>query len=94
MTTQSIPTLKPRRLASGTVVWVDERGFVQPEPIETEDCWKCGGTGTYCISGATINGRFVGRTGTCFECQGKGYTTPEDDRRNDYYNRYVRRVYL
>lgn len=57
-----------------------------------ESCWKCSGTGTYVISGRYENGKFIGRTGTCFECSGKGYITPADTKRNNNYWRYFARV--
>lgn len=90
------PTMRKRTLASGRTVWVDEKGRVHDRKVEQarESCWKCGGTGTYLISGHFENGVFKGRSGPCFECASKGYTTEADDKRNNYYNNHVRRFVL
>lgn len=52
---------------------------------QREKCWKCGGSGLFHFGGAIVNGKFTGKTGPCFECQGKGYVTPQDERRNRAY---------
>lgn len=87
-----------RTLASGsTAVFDPTTGKVtailkksKPAPVvndDHEDCHNCK-DGVYYISGAVVNGVFRGRTGMCFQCQGKGYTTAADRRRTDNYYRY------
>jgi DnaJ-class molecular chaperone len=49
---------------------------------ETVECGKCGGSGVYYGHGRVENGTFVGFTGPCYACQGKGRQTPVDQRRN------------
>ncbi len=49
--------------------------------------------GIYYGAGYVLNGKFVGFTGTCYRCGGKGYQTPEDVKRNTYYDNNVRRIY-
>ena len=53
-------------------------------PLDSQRCWKCGGSGLW-RAGHIENGRFVGTTGTCFPCRGKGFQTPADKRRTDFY---------
>lgn len=48
-------------------------------------CHKCDGSGLYHSGGAVVNGRYTGKTGPCYACQGKGHQTPEDERRNRTY---------
>lgn len=43
-------------------------------------CRRCGGTGRF-ITGR-VNGQLVGPGGDCFRCNGKGYHTQADRRRN------------
>lgn len=49
-------------------------------------CGRCATTGQF-ITGTT-NGIPTGPGGQCFRCQGKGYQTKKDMRRNDYYDRH------
>jgi DnaJ-class molecular chaperone len=63
----------------------------KPRPAGTEQCDGCNGSGTYYGRGAVVNGKFVGYSGTCYRCQGKGYQLPKDRKRNGYYDRHVRR---
>ena len=51
----------------------------------TGTCPNCSGSGKYHGRGETVNGIFRGFVGDCFNCKGKGWTTAEDDRRNNYY---------
>lgn len=93
-----------RTLASGSTAVIDpETGKVtailkkpkastgkndrKPPRSGREKCGHCA-NGVYYISGAMVNGKFVGKTGKCFQCQGKGYTTPDDRRRTNNYYRY------
>ena len=48
-------------------------------------CWKCNGTGKFYAGGAVVNGVYTGRVGPCYGCQGKGFQTPSDRKRNTYY---------
>lgn len=54
-------------------------------------CARCIGTGAF-ITG-TENGIPTGPGGTCFRCNGKGYHTERDRKRNNNYERYGRRYY-
>jgi hypothetical protein len=70
-----------------------------PEPVEKvaipEGMSECDGTcrnGTYYGAGMVVNGHFVGYTGKCYRCGGKGYQTPSDVKRNRYYDDRIRRI--
>ena len=65
----------------------------KPVPEGMHKCDGCNGSGTYYGRGAVVNGKFVGYSGTCYRCQGKGHQTPKDRKRNWYYDNHVRRVY-
>jgi hypothetical protein len=47
-------------------------------------CERCGGTGAFVT--AMYNGHPVGPGGICYRCEGKGYQTPKDVRRNYAYD--------
>lgn len=92
-----------RRLASGNIAVVNPRtgvvetilpgvvgGLPDDEP-DHQECHNCR-DGIYYISGAVVNGVFRGKTGTCFQCQGKGYTTPADRQRTENYYKYHYRL--
>lgn len=55
------------------------------------ECDGCSGDGVYHGAGSVVNGVFVGFTGKCFRCGGKGSQTPADVKRNTYYDNRVRR---
>ena len=55
-------------------------------------CDGCRGDGIYYGAGRVENGRFVGFTGTCFRCQGKGHQTKSDEKRNRFYDDRIRRI--
>lgn len=57
-------------------------------PEGTEDCDGCNGSGVYYGRGAVVNGKFVGFTGTCYRCGGKGHQTKSDLGRNRTYDRH------
>lgn len=48
--------------------------------------------GTWFGRGYMLNGTFVGQTGKCFRCGGKGWLSPADMKRNRYYDNHVRRA--
>lgn len=48
--------------------------------------------GIYYGAGYVENGVFKGYTGPCFRCGGKGSQSPEDVKRNTYYDNHVRRI--
>lgn len=54
----------------------------------------CRGTGEFCSGGAVVNGVYTGKRGTCFRCNGKGWQSDEDRKRNAYYDNHVRRINL
>jgi len=49
-------------------------------------CGQCAATGRF-ITGVH-NGVPTGPGGACFRCAGKGYQTPQDERRNQAYDSY------
>jgi DnaJ-class molecular chaperone len=94
-----------RKLASGKVAFVAPNGKVtrivtaepepepKPKPMPKHRCWDgCNGSGKF-RAGRLENGRFVVHEGVCFRCQGKGYQTPADVKRNTYYDNNVRRIH-
>jgi hypothetical protein len=56
------------------------------------ECDGCRGDGVWHGRGYVENGKFIGQTGTCFRCGGKGYQSEADVRRNRYYDDRVRRI--
>jgi hypothetical protein len=56
-------------------------------------CDGCRGDGIYYGRGYVENGKFKGFTGECFRCQGKGYQTPKDVKRNWGYDNFHRKVH-
>lgn len=42
--------------------------------------------------GEFLNGAWTGGRGKCYRCNGKGWQTPADQKRNAYYDNHVRRV--
>ena len=55
-----------------------------------DKCADCGGSGRW-VMGPITNGK-PAREGQCFRCQGKGWQSPADVRRNRYYDNHVRRI--
>jgi hypothetical protein len=62
-----------------------------PTENETFKCDGCNGSGIYYGAGRVENGKFIGFTGKCFRCSGKGTQTSKDVKRNNYYDNHVRR---
>ena len=52
----------------------------------------CNGSGVYHGAGRVENGKFIGFTGPCFRCQGKGFQTAQDRERNYWYDTKYRKV--
>lgn len=50
-------------------------------------CDRCAGTGRFITM--CLNGKPTGPGGECYRCQGKGYQTAEDEKRNEYYDMHV-----
>lgn len=67
------------------------RARMEGRPVDVE-CDGCDGSGQYRGYGYVENGVFKGATGQCFRCGGKGRQTPEDVRRNAFYDNRVRTV--
>ena len=65
---------------------------ILPCPEGTIRCDGCRGDGVYYGRGAVVNGKFVGFTGTCYRCGGKGHQTKSDEARNRTYDRNRRFV--
>jgi hypothetical protein len=55
---------------------------VEGRPEGATDCDGVCKDGTYFGRGAVVNGKFVGFTGPCFRCGGKGWQNDADRRRN------------
>jgi hypothetical protein len=49
-------------------------------------CGRCAGTGQFVTM--VVNGKPTGPGGECYRCQGKGYQTPEDEKRNDAFDEW------
>ena len=65
-------------------------------PVGTFSC-KCGrddsvGSGEFHMGGGIVNGKFTGKIGVCFGCEGKGYMTQADVTRCRNYWRFFGRV--
>lgn len=54
----------------------------------------CNGSGKFYSGGAIVNGSFTGTIGICFRCEGKGWQSEADRKRNRYYDNHVRRITL
>lgn len=71
---------------------------VEARPKGAVECWSCSGRGIYYGRGYVdlTSGKpvFVGFTGPCYRCGGKGWQTAKDTRRNRYYDNHVRKVYI
>jgi DnaJ-class molecular chaperone len=65
---------------------------MENKPTTREKCYNCSGSGEY-RWGPTINGVTKFR-GVCYRCGGKGHLTPEDEKRNTYYDQHVRIVHI
>lgn len=63
-------------------------------PYYEGKCYQCDGSGLFHMGGGTVNGRYTGKTGPCFRCEGKGHVTAADEKRNTYYDNHIRRIYL
>lgn len=59
-----------------------------------EACYACNGSGIFRGGGSVINGVYKGFEGVCFRCQGKGYQTRDDEKRNWGYDNFHRRISL
>lgn len=51
----------------------------------SEQCYKCAGSGLFYMGGMVLNGRYTGKTGECYGCQGKGTQDDADRLRCHYY---------
>jgi hypothetical protein len=65
-------------------VWVPVKKFTVTT-TGMDQCFKCLGSGLYFMGGAVVNGRYTGKTGICFACEGKGEQSDADRLRNHYY---------
>jgi len=63
-------------------------------PEGTVECDGCRQDGIYYGAGAVVNGKFVGFTGVCYRCQGKGHQTKADVKRCEFYDNRIRRIHL
>ena len=61
---------------------------VKDIPEGNVECDGCRGDGVHYGRGAVVNGTFVGFTGVCFRCGGKGSQTESDVARNRCYDRH------
>jgi hypothetical protein len=60
-------------------------------PAEAVGC-DCHGTGVFYGRGYIENGVFKGTTGKHYACNGKGWQSPEDVKRNRYYWNHIARI--
>ena len=67
------------------------RAEVKDVPEGNVACDGCRGDGVYYGAGSVVNGVFVGFTGRCYRCGGKGSQTPADVKRCAYYDNRIRR---
>lgn len=73
-------------------IWVTASTLrVMADDDRSLDCEGCQGTGRFYSGGMVLNGKFTGKIGPCFRCEGKGKQTPKDRSRNSYYDNNVRR---
>jgi hypothetical protein len=56
------------------------------------DCPACAGTGKHYSGGAVVNGKYTGKVGNCYRCNGKGKQNDADRRRNWGYDTKHRTV--
>jgi len=70
-------------------VYTTGHEVAKPKPIPEgmTKCDGCNGSGTYYGAGSVVNGQFVGFSGTCYRCGGKGHQTKSDVARNRVYDR-------
>jgi DnaJ-class molecular chaperone len=61
---------------------------IKAVPEGNVECDGCRGDGVHYGRGAVVNGKFVGFTGVCFRCGGKGSQTESDVKRNRCYDRH------
>ena len=64
----------------------------KPVPEGAESCDGCNCSGVYYGAGRIENGKFIGFSGPCYRCRGKGHQTSKDVKRNRYYDQHVRRL--
>jgi hypothetical protein len=58
---------------------------------ETATGCRCNGSGVFHAGGYVENGVYKGHTGVCYGCEGKGWQSPNDVKRNRiYWTRYAR----
>jgi DnaJ-class molecular chaperone len=71
----------------------DSHKVAKPKPVPegAHKCDGCNGSGVYYGAGSVVNGKFVGFSGKCYRCGGKGHQTAKDVKRNRYYDNHVRR---
>ena len=65
-------------------LWLAPRKFTI-EVSGRKQCYKCLGSGLYYYGGAVVNGKYTGKTGVCFGCEGKGEQDDADRVRCHYY---------
>jgi hypothetical protein len=65
-------------------VWVDVTDFTV-EVTGDNTCYKCMGSGLYFMGGMVLNGRYTGKTGPCYACDGKGIQNAKDRIRCHFY---------
>lgn len=64
--------------------WVSVDKFTV-EVTGDDKCFKCMGSGLYFMGGMVLNGRYTGKTGPCYACDGKGIQNAKDRIRCHYY---------
>lgn len=62
----------------------------KPIPEGMSKCDGCNGSGIFYGAGSVVNGQFVGFSGVCYRCGGKGHQNGDDLKRNAAYDRHRR----
>ena len=101
------PSKGETRTHRTSIDWKRDKILGDPEIIKCSECWdtgaceqhagrkvhcgQCAGTGMFITR--IENGVPKGPGGRCYRCNGKGYHTEADRKRNHGYERHGRRIY-
>ncbi len=66
-------------------MWLPVGGFTVEVNSDSDECYKCSGSGLFYMGGMVLNGVYTGKTGPCFACSGKGTQDNADRLRCHYY---------
>lgn len=60
-------------------------GWLTVEVAGEEQCYKCAGSGLFYMGGMVLNGKYTGKTGPCYGCEGNGKQSDADRLRCHHY---------